>query len=115
MGDNNKRTYGSYVQSIGRVEHEPDFMEETSAEIAEPVRRFDEREEREGANGSGWGWTALALSILSLFIMPILLGAAGIIVGFMARRRGATTLGMWAIGIGVVSIIIKLFVIPFYY
>ncbi|ANB61573.1 hypothetical protein [Anoxybacteroides amylolyticum] len=115
MENNNKRTYGRYVQSIGRVEREPDFMEETSAEIAEPVRRYDEREEREGANGSGWGWTALALSVLSLFIMPILLGAAGIIVGFIARRRGATMLGMWAIGIGIVSIIIKLFVIPFYY
>ncbi|MBB5324726.1 membrane protein insertase Oxa1/YidC/SpoIIIJ [Anoxybacillus tepidamans] len=116
MVDDRNRTYNeSYVQSVGKVDRESDFMEETSAEVAEPVRRYDEKDEREGANGSGWGWTALVLSILSLFMMPILLGAAGIIVGFIARRRGAETLGAWAIGIGIVSIIIKLFIMPFYY
>jgi hypothetical protein len=116
MVDDRNRTYNeSYVQSIGKVNEEPDFMEETSAEIAEPIRRYDERDDVEGANGRGLGWVALALSIISLFMMPIILGAAGIIVGFIARRRGAETLGAWAIGIGIVSIIVKLFILPFYY
>ncbi|WP_027407819.1 DUF456 domain-containing protein [Anoxybacteroides tepidamans] len=116
MTDDRNRTYNeSYVQRMREVDTEPDFMEETSTEIAEPIRRYDERDEREGADGTGLGWTALALAILSLFIMPIILGAAGIIVGFIARRRGAETLGAWAIGIGAVSIIVKLFILPFYY
>jgi hypothetical protein len=64
--------------------------------------------------GRGIGGLALALSILSLFVLPIVLGAAGIIIGFIARRRGATTLGAWAIGIGAVSIIVGMFVLPFF-
>ncbi|BDG36804.1 DUF4190 domain-containing protein [Parageobacillus sp. VR-IP] len=114
MVDDRERTYNeSYVQSIGKDEPERDFMEETAAEIAEPVRRNDERGEEE-ADGAGLGWLALALSIISLFIWPVLLGAAGIIVGFIARRRGAETLGAWAIGIGIVAIIVRLFIMPFY-
>ena len=114
MVDDRNRTYNeSYVQSIGKKEPERDFMEETAAEITEPVRRYDERGE-EKTNGAGLGWLALALSIISLFIWPVLLGAAGIIVGFIARRRGAETLGAWAIGIGVVAIIVRLFIMPFY-
>jgi hypothetical protein len=114
MVDDRDRTYNeSYVQSIGKDEPERDFMEETGAEIAEPIRRNDERGE-EKADGTGAGWLALALSILSLFIWPVLLGAAGIIVGFIARRRGAETLGAWAIGIGIVAIIVRLFIMPFY-
>ncbi|PDM41350.1 MULTISPECIES: hypothetical protein [unclassified Geobacillus] len=114
MVEDRNRTYNeSYVQSIGKEEPERDFMEETATEIAEPVRRYDERDEK-AVNGAGLGWLALALSIISLFIWPVLLGATGIIVGFIARRRGAETLGAWAIGIGVVAIIVRLFIMPFY-
>ncbi|QHC04790.1 DUF4190 domain-containing protein [Anoxybacillus sp. PDR2] len=117
MADDQNRSYDneSYVRSIRETDSEPDFMEETSSEIAEPIRHYDRSDEREGAGGAGFGWTALVLSLLSLFMMPIILGAAGIIVGFIARRRGARTLGAWAIGIGIVSIIVKLFILPFYY
>jgi hypothetical protein len=65
-------------------------------------------------SGRGIAGLALALSVLSLFVLPILLGAAGIIIGFIARRRGATTLGTWAIGIGAVSIIVGMFILPFF-
>ena len=41
-------------------------------------------------------------------------GAAGIIIGFIARRRGATGLGAWAIGIGAVSIIVGIFILQFF-
>ncbi|WP_456278267.1 DUF4190 domain-containing protein [Bacillus sp. AK128] len=64
--------------------------------------------------GRGIAGLALALSILSLFVMPIILGAAGIIIGFIARRRGSTTLGAWAIGIGAISIIVGMFILPFF-
>ncbi|MBO1512297.1 hypothetical protein I7822_11525 [Metabacillus sp. BG109] len=101
---------------------EDDFKEETAAEIAAPVNlrrdyavvdREADRDEVVG-EGRGMGYLALALSIISLFILPVILGAAGIIVGFIARRRGANALGAWAIGIGAISIILGIFIMPFF-
>ncbi|WP_319922073.1 DUF4190 domain-containing protein [Neobacillus dielmonensis] len=97
------------------------YKEENAAEIAAPVpvsRRItqtgENNNQKTSAAGSGLGTLAIALSILSLFVMPILFGAAGIILGFVARRRGADTLGAWAIGIGAISIIIGIFILPFF-
>ncbi|WML25569.1 DUF4190 domain-containing protein [Neobacillus sp. OS1-33] len=94
------------------------YKEETAAEIAAPVpliRRREQSDEREkAAGGTGLGTLALVLSILSLFVMPILFGAAGIVLGFVARRRGANGLGAWAIGIGAISIVIGIFILPFF-
>ncbi|MEC0664697.1 DUF4190 domain-containing protein [Priestia flexa] len=99
--------------------YEADFMEETAAEIAGPASAREEHIHREHEvvdrdEGKGYGRFALILSILSLFFLPIILGAAGIILGFIARRKGAYTLGAWAIGIGIVSIIVGTFVLPFF-
>jgi hypothetical protein len=100
------------------VNNDFDFMEETSAEITAPYRdnanRADNRATEDATEGRGIGWLALTLSIISLFVLPVLLGAAGIILGFIARRRGAEGLGAWAIGIGVVSIIVGVFILPFF-
>lgn len=96
-----------------------DYKEETSAEIAAPVR-FDRTRTRDydmdetATSGRGIGIAALALSILSLFVMPILFGAAGIVLGFIARRRGSEGLGNWAIGLGAISIIVGMFIVPFF-
>ncbi len=101
------------------------FEEETAAEVT-PITgafggRTEEREETAEANyddatasGRGVGTFAIVLSILSLFFLPILLGASGIIVGFVARRAGANALGNWAIGIGALSIILTVFFSPFF-
>ncbi|MCG3085791.1 DUF4190 domain-containing protein [Anoxybacillus sp. LAT_35] len=106
--DNERQTYdNARIDTVPNIEQ--DFMEETAGEIAEPIRFSDREVERE-ENGRGIGWLALALSIVSLFLMPVIMGAAGIIFGFIARRRGAETLGAWAIGIGAVSIILSFFV-----
>ncbi|MGV3464827.1 MAG: DUF4190 domain-containing protein [Heyndrickxia sp.] len=100
-----------------------DFNEETAAEIATPVHmnRYERYEDiddndRDDADTGGRviGWAALALSIISLFVLPVVLGAAAVILGFVARHKGAGTLGAWSIGIGVVSIIIGIFVLPFF-
>jgi hypothetical protein len=101
-------------------EIESDFETETAAEIAAPVNlRRDHagvgRDDDEVVSGGkGTGFLALALSIISLFMLPVILGAAGIIVGFIARRRGANGLGAWAIGIGIVSLILGIFITPFF-
>jgi hypothetical protein len=59
--------------------------------------------------GRGAGWLSLVLSICALFFMPIVLGIAGIIIGYIAIRKGARTLGGWAVGIGAVAVLIQLF------
>lgn len=100
-----------------------DHREETAAEVApgsgafgRPFAREDDVEinNEEATEGRGVGAFAIVLSIISLFFLPVILGAAGIIVGFIARRNGATGLGNWAIGIGAVSIILTLFFSPFF-
>lgn len=96
-------------------------LRKRAAEIAEPYRLADrgndQDNDRGGGNvneGRGIGYIALALSIISLFVLPVLLGVAGIIVGYIARRRGAQGLGAWAMGIGVVSLVLGIFIIPFF-
>ncbi|MBU8905703.1 hypothetical protein [Desertibacillus haloalkaliphilus] len=107
------------------LNEERDFTEETAAEVTPTgpigvVGDREEREETEAANvddetaGRGVGTFAIVLSILSLFFLPVLLGAAGIVVGFISRRNGASALGNWAIGIGAVSIIMTVFFSPFF-
>jgi hypothetical protein len=101
-------------------EIESDFETETAAEIAAPVNlrrdyaEVDSDDDKVVSGGKGIGFLALALSIISLFMLPVILGAAGIIVGFIARRRGANALGAWAIGIGLVSLILGIFITPFF-
>lgn len=91
--------------------------EETSAELtaddADTTADIENTEDDHGNVNSAYGWVALALSIVSFFWMPVILGAAGIIIGFIARHHGAKTLGITAIIAGAASIIISLFILPF--
>ena len=106
------------------------FVEETAGEVAPQIGRnndinltYEANDDNENVEnneaedqGTRWvGGVALTLSILSLFFLPVLLGAAGLIVGFVARRRGSEGMGNWAIGIGAVSLIISLFITPFFF
>jgi ethanolamine utilization microcompartment shell protein EutS len=88
--------------------------EETAAELtADDYRRSVVVDHDVAEGSSAMGWIALALSIASFFWAPILLGGAGIIVGFIARHRHANTLGNIAIAAGAISILITLFILPF--
>jgi hypothetical protein len=103
------------MTAIARPGRNEQYQEETAAEIAAPappaITRRSEEESTTG--GRGLAYSALALSILSLFILPVLFGAAGIVLGFMARRRGSA-IGSWAIGIGTISILVGIFILPFF-
>ncbi|WP_246218174.1 DUF4190 domain-containing protein [Litoribacterium kuwaitense] len=105
----------------GYTEENHSYLEETAAEAtfadAELMQADAEQEVQQeseaDSNATGLSGVALALSIIALLIWPVLLGAAGIIIGFVARRRGAGAMANWAIGIGTVAIVISLFFAPF--
>ncbi len=60
---------------------------------------------------SMYGWIGLALSVISFFMWPVVLGLAGIVFGFVSRSKGANVLGNTAITVGVIAIVINLFML----
>lgn len=86
------------------------FLEETASEFTQPVREENRVDEIQHA----YGWIALALSIISFFFLPVLFAIAGIIVGIIARNRQSILLGYSAIVLGIISLIVQLFILPFF-
>jgi hypothetical protein len=86
--------------------------EEYATELAEPTIA--------SANGNtesisrAWGWSALVVSILSLFVSPILFGTAGVILGIIAFFRGNRSLGGWSMAISLVSIFTSFILVPYF-
>jgi hypothetical protein len=101
------------------------FKEETAAEIAPRLQRNDDNREAENlpyqsittvqegtANGMILGIIGLVFSLLSLFSLPFFLSVLGIGSGFFAYRRGARSLGKWAIGLGMISLLASILFTP---
>lgn len=91
------------------------FNEETASELIDhDVEGLEvDAEENDDADiKSVYGWSAIALSVLSFFIMPFLFAILGIIVGFVARSNRALILGNTAIVIGALSVVVRLFILP---
>lgn len=87
--------------------------EEYAQELTADNLRDSEIPEDDANPGTFYGWAGIALALISFFVWPIILGAASIIFGFVARSRDVDTLGNIAIGLGAISMIIALFIIPF--
>lgn len=113
-------------------ERQESFDEEFGAETAAPlivnevpdrpreengpdkaVTREDE-DSRSRTNGQAWGWIGLVVAIAALFIYPVVLGFAGIVLGVIAFVRGSRTLGVWSACIGVVALLAYYVIVPFY-
>ena len=111
----NAPNHGEEIKNQDYVGVEPDSSrnEEYAAEFTANDYQVRSNMETEEDTNSMYGWIGLALSIISFFVWPIILGAAGIIMGFVSRSRGADTLGNIAIAAGAISILITLFIIPF--
>lgn len=89
------------------------YKEETATEFTEDtIRDGPDRDRDRDEVNNVYGWIAIALSAISFFLIPILFAGAGIILGFIARNREAQILGNTAIVIGILSIIIRLFIMP---
>jgi hypothetical protein len=67
-----------------------------------------------GTVSRAWGWSALVVSILSLFVLPILFGTAGVILGIIAFFRGNRSLGGWSMAISLVSIFTSVILVPYF-
>ncbi|MDG5788768.1 DUF4190 domain-containing protein [Evansella sp. AB-P1] len=108
--------------------HDTEYREETAAEYTPTPGllggraqmeinsdKVDEevREEGTEVGGRGIATFALALSIVSLLFLPVLFGAAGLVLGFMAVNRDQKGLGYTAIVISAFSIIMSVFFAPF--
>src|SRR5690554_5433564 len=66
--------------------------EEYAAELtADDYDRSLEKDEiRDDAEiNTAYGWIGIALSVIAFFMWPIIMGGAGIILGFVSRSRGA--------------------------
>lgn len=99
-------------------ERNEEYATELTADDYNEPKNADEQQsnmqEQSNVNAnSGFGWFAIVLSVLSFFWMPIVLGAAGIILGIVARNRGAQTLGNIAIVVGGLAIVARLLITPF--
>ncbi|SNZ10904.1 hypothetical protein SAMN05421503_1900 [Terribacillus aidingensis] len=101
-----------YEQDI----HSKDDVE-TAAEISPAENSYQRSAKTEGnqTTGSGkmFGYIALILSIASFFIAPILVGAAGIVFGVLAKRKGANALGNIALIVSIIAIVLSLFTAPY--
>lgn len=88
---------------------------EAAEEVAEPIRprSIDQGDTEERISqadpGRGIGIAGLIFSIVSLFLVPLLLGSVGIVLGVISAARGSRV-GWWAAGIGILSIIMSMFV-----
>ncbi|MCT1575889.1 MULTISPECIES: hypothetical protein [Oceanobacillus] len=87
--------------------------EEYAQEFTADDLRDSEVPEEDANPGTFYGWAGIALALISFFVWPIILGSASIIFGFVARSRDIDVLGNIAIGLGVISMVMSLFVIPF--
>ncbi|WP_087971692.1 hypothetical protein [Oceanobacillus rekensis] len=105
--------HGERVKNQDFVGIEPDSSrnEEYAAEIT--ADDYEQKNKEGDGAISMYGWIAIALSAISFFMWPFVLGAAGIILGFVSRSKGADTLGNIAIAAGAISILISLFIVPF--
>jgi hypothetical protein len=62
------------------------------------------RQESVRDRGKSLGIAALVIAIISLFLLPYFLAIIGITLGAISVRQGSS-LGWWAIGISIVSMI----------
>lgn len=63
--------------------------------------------EKSNSGAGALGFVSLALSILSFFFLNYFLAPAGIILGVVGVKRGSS-LGWWAIVLGVLAIVVTL-------
>ncbi|GAA3403841.1 hypothetical protein ACFFNY_02985 [Paenibacillus hodogayensis] len=76
---------------------------------------FTEQEGVTAAKGGQTvGWIGLVLAIASMFIYPVLLGLAALVMGVVAFIQGSRGVGAWSAAIGAISLLAYFFLVPYY-
>jgi hypothetical protein len=88
--------------------------EEYATELTEPMGQLSQFDGIAEPINRTWGWSALVVSILSLFIIPVIFGSMGVVLGIIAYFRGNRMLGGWSIAISLISIFTSLVLVPYY-
>lgn len=90
-----------------------EFAEEALREDEVHADLYNNEEDRVDPDlNNVYGWIGLALAVISFFIVPVLFAAIAIVLGFVARGRGARILGNSAIIVGIFSILVRLLLLP---
>lgn len=91
-----------------------EFSQEVASGPNDPS--YTSVEDERADQGYGWGIAGIVLAVLSFFLWPYLLAPIGIILGVVGVSQGSK-LGWWAIGLGVIALILvtifMIFAIPF--
>jgi hypothetical protein len=66
-------------------------------------------EEGQDTSALWMGWIGIAAGIVAFFYSPFLFGGAAVILGVITLFSRANTLGWWAIGLGIVGMVVRWF------
>ncbi|MFS0644022.1 DUF4190 domain-containing protein [Siminovitchia sp. 179-K 8D1 HS] len=88
-------------------------QEETAAELVPDFTVEESNRANEGFSPRMIAYTSLALGIVSLFVLPGILGIAGALLSIPAMIRGEKLIGGWAVSIAAFSLFLHYFFLPF--
>lgn len=97
--------------AINPVVQDGQHNEEYAAELvvprpnAERERTKREKTTEQPAPATSLGYVAIFIAVLSLFLLPGLVGPVSAVVGFMAYVRGSRKLGIWSIVLGTIAFV----------
>lgn len=106
-------------------QYAPELKEEYAAELTPPLSVMKENDTPMESKNEGddpgslvsyrIGYLGLAVSFISLFVWSFVLGTIGIVLGYYAFKEGRRTVGGWAVGIGIASLLSYSFLVMFTY
>ncbi len=104
------KTTGASVTVLGPQERDAEF----GADLAVPAgaSAVGGGTGRSVDAGKTIGWIGLIAAIASFFVLGSILGPAAVVVGFMAFAKGRRKLGMWSMGLGIISFVLFLIALP---
>src|SRR5690625_927175 len=101
--DNDDSRQFTQVDELYAIEEASKREEETAQEFSGDFQRPMYTSDSD--TNTIFGWIGIIAAIASFFMWPMVMGIAGIVLGFISKRQGADGLGNTAITISVISIL----------
>lgn len=105
-----EETSGASVSVLGPPARDTEF----GADLAVPAGAAASNRAAAGPVDAGKtiGWVGIVLAIASFFVLGSILGPVAVVVGFMAFAKGRRKLGVWSMGLGIISFVLFLASLP---